>query len=169
MSKPTKIEHVETILWNRWLLLRIHCEDGTVGIGEGGVHGWQRPTKTMVEVMAPYLLGKDPHRIEHHSLPKPPLPRPSPRTPLEASPSPILRGIPMPRWAALRLAESCCDGLSQRAGDAAIAARKGWPPAEACGRGDGAKKAFILPIRRASLRSLTHLRNAVRADSHRQF
>jgi len=66
MSKPTKIEHVETILWNRWLLIRIHCEDGTVGIGEGGVHGWQRPTKTMVEVMAPYLLGKDPHRIEHH-------------------------------------------------------------------------------------------------------
>src|SRR5256885_1170144 len=66
MAKPTKIEHVETILWNRWLLLRIHCEDGTVGIGEGGVHGWQRPTQTMIEVMAPYLLGKDPHRIEHH-------------------------------------------------------------------------------------------------------
>src|SRR6476620_5647280 len=40
--------------------------DGTVGIGEGGVHGWQRPTKTMVEVMTPYLLGKNPHHIEHH-------------------------------------------------------------------------------------------------------
>src|SRR5436309_6866933 len=66
MSKPTKIAHVETLLWNRWLLIRIHCEDGTVGIGEGGVHGWQRPTKTMVEVMTPYLLGKDPHGIEHH-------------------------------------------------------------------------------------------------------
>ena len=66
MAKPTKIERVETILWDRWLLVRIYCEDGTVGIGEGGVHGWQRPTQTMVEVMAPYLLGKDPHRIEHH-------------------------------------------------------------------------------------------------------
>jgi len=66
MSKPTKIEHVETILWNRWLLIRIHCEDGTVGIGEGGAHGWQRPTKTMVEAMTPYLLGKNPHHIEHH-------------------------------------------------------------------------------------------------------
>ena len=66
MPKPTKIEHVETLLWNRWLLIRIHCEDGTVGIGEGGVHGWQRPTKTMVEVMTPYLLGKNPHHIEHH-------------------------------------------------------------------------------------------------------
>jgi galactonate dehydratase len=66
MTKPTKIEHIETLLWNRWLLIRIHCEDGTVGIGEGGVHGWQRPTKTMVEVMTPYLLGKNPHHIEHH-------------------------------------------------------------------------------------------------------
>jgi galactonate dehydratase len=66
MPKPTKIERVETILWDRWLLIRVYCEDGTVGIGEGGVHGWQRPTKTMVEVMTPYLLGKDPSRIEHH-------------------------------------------------------------------------------------------------------
>lgn len=66
MAKPTKIERVETILWDRWLLVRIACEDGMVGIGEGGVHGWQRPTRTMVEVMAPYLLGKDPHRIEYH-------------------------------------------------------------------------------------------------------
>ena len=64
--KPTKIERVEPILWDRWLLLKIHCEDGTVGIGEGGVHGWQRPTKTMLEVMIPYLIGKDPSRIEHH-------------------------------------------------------------------------------------------------------
>ena len=66
MPKPTKIEKVETFLWDRWLLLKIHCEDGTVGIGEGGVHGWQRPTKTMIETMEPYLLGQDPHKIEHH-------------------------------------------------------------------------------------------------------
>lgn len=64
--KATKIEQVEPILWDRWLLVKIYCEDGTVGIGEGGVHGWQRPTKTMVEVMTPYLLGQDPARIEHH-------------------------------------------------------------------------------------------------------
>lgn len=64
--KPTKIEKIETILWERWLLVRVHCEDGTVGIGEGGVHGWQRPTETMVKVFEPYLLGKDPSKIEHH-------------------------------------------------------------------------------------------------------
>lgn len=64
--QPTKIEKIEPILWDRWLLLKIYCEDGTVGIGEGGVHGWQRPTQTMLEVMTPYLLGKDPSHIEHH-------------------------------------------------------------------------------------------------------
>jgi galactonate dehydratase len=64
--KPTRIEKVETILWERWLLVRIHCEDGTVGIGEGGVHGWQRPTETMVRMCEPYLQGKDPALIEHH-------------------------------------------------------------------------------------------------------
>jgi hypothetical protein len=37
-------------------------------------------------------------RIAPLSLPKPPWPRPSPRTPLEASPSPILRGLSRPRW-----------------------------------------------------------------------
>src|SRR5687768_6258947 len=64
--KATKIEKIEPILWDRWLLVRVYCEDGTVGIGEGGVHGWQRPTKTMIETFAPYLLGQDPHKIEHH-------------------------------------------------------------------------------------------------------
>ena len=66
MMKRTKIEKVETILWDRWLLIRIYCEDGTVGVGEGGVHGWQRPTETMIKVFEPYLIGKDPSPIEHH-------------------------------------------------------------------------------------------------------
>ncbi|MDP6302282.1 MAG: galactonate dehydratase [SAR202 cluster bacterium] len=64
--KPTKIEKIETILWSRWLLLRIYCEDGTVGIGEAGVHGWQRPTETMIRMCEPYLIGKNPDLIEHH-------------------------------------------------------------------------------------------------------
>ena len=52
--KRTKIERVETVLWDRWLLIRVYCEDGTVGIGEGGVHGWQRPTETMIKTCEPY-------------------------------------------------------------------------------------------------------------------
>ena len=66
MATKTKIEKIETILWDRWLLIKIYCEDGTVGFGEGGVHGWQRPTKTMIETMSHYLVGKDPSTIEHH-------------------------------------------------------------------------------------------------------
>ena len=48
------------------MLIKIHAEDGTVGIGEGGVHGWQRPTETMLQEMARYLVGQDPDLIEHH-------------------------------------------------------------------------------------------------------
>ena len=62
----TKIESVETILWDKWLIVKIICEDGTIGIGEGGVHGWQRPTKTAIDTMSEYLIGKDPYLIEHH-------------------------------------------------------------------------------------------------------
>ena len=64
--KKKKIENIETILWDRWLILKIYCEDGTVGIGEAGVHGWQRPTQTMIKTMSDYLIGKDPSLIEHH-------------------------------------------------------------------------------------------------------
>ena len=28
--KKTKIEKIETILWDRWLLIKIYCEDGTI-------------------------------------------------------------------------------------------------------------------------------------------
>ena len=64
--KATRIEAVETVAWDRWLLLKVNCEDGTVGIGEAGVHGWLRPAETMVNVCEPYLVGKDPSKVEHH-------------------------------------------------------------------------------------------------------
>jgi galactonate dehydratase len=65
--RPTRIEKIETFLVDRWCLLRIVCEDGTVGIGEAGVHGWPAPTRAMLHAMEPYLLGKDPSPIEHHA------------------------------------------------------------------------------------------------------
>ena len=46
----TRIEKLETFLIERWCLLRIHCEDGTVGTGEAGVHGWPRPTAAMIGI-----------------------------------------------------------------------------------------------------------------------
>lgn len=64
---PTRIEKLETFLVERWCLLRIHCEDGTVGTGEAGVHGWPRPTAAMIDEMKSYLVGRDPSTIEHHA------------------------------------------------------------------------------------------------------
>ncbi|MEZ4870059.1 MAG: hypothetical protein R3C14_52510 [Caldilineaceae bacterium] len=43
--KPTKIEKVEPILWDRWLLLKITCEDGTIGIGEGACMAGSAPPR----------------------------------------------------------------------------------------------------------------------------
>src|SRR5580698_1008103 len=64
---PTRIEKLETFLIERWCLLRIHCEDGTVGTGEAGVHGWPRPAAAMIGEMQSYLVGRDPSTIEHHA------------------------------------------------------------------------------------------------------
>ena len=66
MPKSTLIEDIETYLWDKWLIVRVICEDGTIGIGEGGVHGWQFPTEAMIKTITPYLIGKDPSAIEHH-------------------------------------------------------------------------------------------------------
>ncbi|MCJ0764004.1 mandelate racemase/muconate lactonizing enzyme family protein [Variovorax terrae] len=65
--KATRIEKIETFRVDRWCLLRIWCEDGTVGIGEAGVHGWPGPTQATLHAMEPYLKGKDPSLIEHHA------------------------------------------------------------------------------------------------------
>ena len=39
----TKIEKVETFLWSRWLLIKIHSEDGFVG-------DWRRAASTVGNV-----------------------------------------------------------------------------------------------------------------------
>jgi galactonate dehydratase len=67
LLKTSRIEGIETFLVDRWCLVRIVCEDGTVGIGEAGVHGWPQPTAAMVEAMGRYLIGQPSHRIEHHA------------------------------------------------------------------------------------------------------
>lgn len=65
--KTTRIEKLDTFLIDRWCLLRIQCDDGTVGIGEAGVHGWPQPTAAMIEAMGRYLVGQPAHTIEHHA------------------------------------------------------------------------------------------------------
>jgi hypothetical protein len=57
-------------------------------------------------------------RIQAATSDSPPLPRPSPRTTLAASPYPILHGMSRPRWAVLRRATGRSGALWQPAGGA---------------------------------------------------
>ncbi|NCO42066.1 MAG: galactonate dehydratase [Armatimonadetes bacterium CG_4_10_14_3_um_filter_66_18] len=62
-----KITHLETsLIQPRFLFLKIHTDEGLVGLGEPVVEGRARTVATAVEELAPYLVGKDPTRVVHH-------------------------------------------------------------------------------------------------------
>ena len=50
----------------RWLFCRIETSDGVVGWGEPVVEGRAEVVRSAVNVLAEYLIGKDPLRIEDH-------------------------------------------------------------------------------------------------------
>ena len=62
-----KIVRVETLLVKpRWLFLKLHTDEGLVGLGEPILEGRARTCAQAVEELAPYLVGKDPRRVVHH-------------------------------------------------------------------------------------------------------
>ncbi len=62
-----KITRIETFLVPpRWLFCRIETDDGTVGWGEPVVEGRAEVVRAAVDVLAEYLIGQDPLRIEDH-------------------------------------------------------------------------------------------------------
>ncbi|MFH8442190.1 galactonate dehydratase [Streptomyces sp. NPDC018026] len=62
-----KITRIDTFLVPpRWLFCRVETDDGLVGWGEPVVEGRAEVVRTAVEVLAEYLVGKDPLRIEDH-------------------------------------------------------------------------------------------------------
>lgn len=62
-----KIARVETFLVPpRWLFCRIETDDGVVGWGEPVVEGRAEVVRSAVEVLAEYLVGQDPLRIQDH-------------------------------------------------------------------------------------------------------
>jgi len=62
-----KIVRVETFLVPpRWLFCRIETDDGTVGWGEPVVEGRAEVVRAAVDVLAEYLIGQDPLRIQDH-------------------------------------------------------------------------------------------------------
>jgi galactonate dehydratase len=48
------------------LFLKIHTDEGWVGLGEPILEGRAKTCAQAVEELAPYLIGKDPRRVVHH-------------------------------------------------------------------------------------------------------
>src|SRR3989442_983835 len=62
-----KITRLETFLVKpRWLFLRVHTDEGIVGLGEPILEGRARTCAAAVEEIASYLVGKDPRNVVHH-------------------------------------------------------------------------------------------------------
>ncbi|MEV6795633.1 galactonate dehydratase [Streptomyces sp. NPDC051320] len=62
-----KISRIETFMTPpRWMFVRVETDEGTVGWGEPVVEGRAEPVRAAVQVLAEYLIGADPMRIEDH-------------------------------------------------------------------------------------------------------
>jgi len=62
-----KITKLETIFVKpRWLFLKMHTDEGIVGLGEPIVEGRSQTVAAAVKEIGRYLIGQDPRKIEHH-------------------------------------------------------------------------------------------------------
>ena len=62
-----KITKLETFYVKpRWLFLKLHTDEGIVGLGEPICEGHAQAVAAAVHEMGRYLIGQDPRRIEHH-------------------------------------------------------------------------------------------------------
>src|SRR5689334_7921014 len=62
-----KITRCETLLVKpRSLFLKIHTDEGLVGLGEPILEGRARTCAQAVAELEPYLIGQDPTRVMHH-------------------------------------------------------------------------------------------------------
>jgi len=62
-----KITHLETFdVAPRWCLLKLHTDEGIVGISECLARSATKSVVAYVHDLATYLTGKEPLKIEHH-------------------------------------------------------------------------------------------------------
>lgn len=62
-----RITKLETFLVKpRWLFLKMHTDEGLVGLGEPLLEGRALTCAQAVAELEPYLIGKDPTRVVHH-------------------------------------------------------------------------------------------------------
>jgi galactonate dehydratase len=62
-----RVTKLETFLVKpRWLFLKVHTDEGIVGLGEPVVEGRALTVATAIKEIEPYLVGKDARRVAHH-------------------------------------------------------------------------------------------------------
>ena len=62
-----KITKLETLFVKpRWMILKVHTDEGIVGLGEPTLEGREQTVAAAVQEIGRYLIGQDPRRIEHH-------------------------------------------------------------------------------------------------------
>ena len=62
-----RITKLETLLVKpRWLFLKIHTDQGVIGLGEPILEGRAKTCAAAVAEVEPYLVGKDPRAVVHH-------------------------------------------------------------------------------------------------------
>lgn len=62
-----RITRLETVLVKpRWLFLKVHTDEGIVGLGEPVTEGRAVTCAAAVKEIEPYLVGKDARRVVHH-------------------------------------------------------------------------------------------------------
>jgi galactonate dehydratase len=61
-----KITRIETVGVDQFMFVKVHTDEGIVGLGESGAWGFLEASAVAVETFKRYLIGQDPLRIEHH-------------------------------------------------------------------------------------------------------
>ena len=62
-----RITKLETIIVKpRWVFLKIHTDEGLIGLGEPTLENRAYTIVTAISEIEPYLIGKDPTRVMHH-------------------------------------------------------------------------------------------------------
>ena len=61
-----KITKIEPLLIDRYLFVKIYTDEGLTGLGESGAWGFLEASKSAIDQLGRYLVGKNPLNIEHH-------------------------------------------------------------------------------------------------------
>jgi galactonate dehydratase len=62
-----RITRLETLIVQpRWVFLKIHTDEGLIGLGEPTLENRAHTIVTAIRELEPYLVGQDPTRITHH-------------------------------------------------------------------------------------------------------